>query len=230
MRKTFLFLCLFFGSVGVSQAQDYSTGSALTGDTKLSCEAILCLASPTKPGECMASIRKYFSISARKWKDVVSKRKSFLNLCPVSNASNDLLLESIGIDSEEQKREINGYKNILLELPHDCSADSLNKTVVSRKETFQIYSKFVDRYLDKQNLSDSQKARERRRMLNRWDNSWDWDKKGEATVYRVNPTIPKPCITFYNHQWTPSKPNHNGNLDWYYSSEFKNNRPPSVWK
>lgn len=35
----------------------------LTGDVRLACEAILCLSSSTKPGECSPSLRKYFGIS-----------------------------------------------------------------------------------------------------------------------------------------------------------------------
>jgi hypothetical protein len=55
-----------------------------TGDVRLACEAVLCLASGTRPGECAPSIRKYFSITARKLTDTIKKRKSFLNLCPAA--------------------------------------------------------------------------------------------------------------------------------------------------
>lgn len=34
----------------------------LTGDTKLACEAILCLSSETRPAECGPSLAKYFAI------------------------------------------------------------------------------------------------------------------------------------------------------------------------
>lgn len=56
----------------------------LTGDTKLACEATLCLASATKPGECDPSLKKYFGISKKKWKDTVKARANFLKLCPTS--------------------------------------------------------------------------------------------------------------------------------------------------
>lgn len=55
-----------------------------TGDVRYACEAILCLAAPTRPGECTTAIRKYFSITARKWKDTIKARKNFLSLCPRS--------------------------------------------------------------------------------------------------------------------------------------------------
>ena len=71
-----------FGSVGTASAQE-----VLTGDTRLACEAVLCLASGTRPSECAPSLNRYFSITARKFKDTLKKRRNFLNLCPVSNLS-----------------------------------------------------------------------------------------------------------------------------------------------
>lgn len=59
-----------------------SAQDALTGDTKLACEAILCLASPTRPQECAAAIAKYFSISLRRFSQTMRARKNFLSLCP----------------------------------------------------------------------------------------------------------------------------------------------------
>lgn len=59
-----------------------SAQDVLTGDTKLACEAILCLASPTRPDECTAAIAKYFSISLRRFSSTLRARKNFLSLCP----------------------------------------------------------------------------------------------------------------------------------------------------
>ncbi|WP_265177498.1 TrbM/KikA/MpfK family conjugal transfer protein, partial [Campylobacter coli] len=54
----------------------------LTGDTKLACEAILCLSSGTRPSECSSSLARYFSIKFKKpWK-TINARRAFLNLCP----------------------------------------------------------------------------------------------------------------------------------------------------
>ncbi|KAA3682728.1 conjugal transfer protein TrbM (plasmid) [Campylobacter fetus] len=58
----------------------------LTGDTKLACEAILCLSSATRPLECDPALSRYFSINAKKWSDTVRKRRNFLKLCPVDGA------------------------------------------------------------------------------------------------------------------------------------------------
>jgi hypothetical protein len=54
----------------------------LTGDTRSACEAILCLASPTRPTECAAAIARYFSISLKRFSQTVKARRNFLQLCP----------------------------------------------------------------------------------------------------------------------------------------------------
>lgn len=57
-----------------------SAQEILTGDTRLACEAILCLATGTQPSECTPSLRRYFSISYRKLSDTIRGRVNFLNL------------------------------------------------------------------------------------------------------------------------------------------------------
>ena len=52
----------------------------LTGDTKLACEAILCLSSGTRPSECNPSIQRYFSIHRKRMSDTIKARRDFLNL------------------------------------------------------------------------------------------------------------------------------------------------------
>lgn len=68
-----------------TQAQE-----VLSGDTKLACEAILCLATGTVPSECAPSLRRYFSISFRWWSDTLRGRTNFLNLCPTANADTSM--------------------------------------------------------------------------------------------------------------------------------------------
>ncbi|WP_072226566.1 TrbM/KikA/MpfK family conjugal transfer protein [Campylobacter coli] len=123
MKKITFATILFFGVVSSSNAIKLDI---LTGDTKLACEAMLCLASPVKPPECGAALARYFSIDARKWADVIAKRRSFLNLCPVDASS----------DPEMYK-----YKNdILVHLDGECSVSALNNRVedtLLRTETIQ---------------------------------------------------------------------------------------------
>ncbi len=94
----------------------------LTGDTKLACETILCLASGNPPNECRPPLARYFSIHHRKWSDTVKSRRSFLKLCPAANdtSSADMpaLVESM----------VNGAGR--------CDANYLNannRTVIQRK-------------------------------------------------------------------------------------------------
>ena len=69
-------LAIPFLSAPSAQAQQ------MDGITQLACEAVLCLSSPTRPGECAASISHYFGIVMSKpWK-TVQARKNFLKLCP----------------------------------------------------------------------------------------------------------------------------------------------------
>lgn len=62
-----------------------SAQTELTGDVRLACEAILCLATGSPPNECAPSLRRYFSISFRSFSKTIRGRKSFLNLCPSAN-------------------------------------------------------------------------------------------------------------------------------------------------
>lgn len=61
---------------------------ALEGDERLACEAILCLAASARPAECAPSIRRFFSISHRKFSDTLRGRLNFLNLCPIVSQPN----------------------------------------------------------------------------------------------------------------------------------------------
>ncbi|WP_039816509.1 TrbM/KikA/MpfK family conjugal transfer protein [Xanthomonas arboricola] len=96
-------------SAGTASAQE-----VLTGDTRYACEAILCLASGTRPSECTPSLRKYFSITARKLSDTIRKRKNFLDLCPVSN----------------QTPEMSALVSAMSRGAGRCDAQALNQTLV----------------------------------------------------------------------------------------------------
>ena len=89
----------------------------LTGDTRLACEAILCLSSGEKPHECDPSIKRYFSIKAKKWKDTVNARRNFLKLCPVGDDGEN--------DSEFRKLR----DDILVNVSDPCDLNTLNSMV-----------------------------------------------------------------------------------------------------
>lgn len=105
ITKTFIFSSIFFMHVNinaqslndalnsVSNTSNTSKNSSsaaeiLTGDPRLACEAILCLSSATRPGECSPSINRYFSIHRKKFRDTLNARRNFLKLCPASKENN----------------------------------------------------------------------------------------------------------------------------------------------
>lgn len=83
----------------------------LTGDTRLACEAVLCLSSGERPSECNPSLRRFFSINHKRWSDTLKARKNFLKLCPASNENDgmrrlvDAIAEGAGrCDAKELNR------------------------------------------------------------------------------------------------------------------------------
>ncbi|EOG9097183.1 TrbM/KikA/MpfK family conjugal transfer protein [Campylobacter coli] len=114
-------LLLFIGSNAFAD-------DVLTGDTKLACEAILCLSSGTRPAECGPSLARYFAIHFKKpWK-TIDARRAFLNLCPIQNDANieDLVLNSLVDDV------------LPVSDPRQCTPNYLNTQV----ETKRSYSTF----------------------------------------------------------------------------------------
>lgn len=91
----------------------------LTGDTKLACEAILCLSSGTRPSECNPSIKKYFSIKAKRWKDTINARRNFLKLCPT--------------DSDD-KEFANLRDNVIPNITEPCDEEYLNSRIESSEK------------------------------------------------------------------------------------------------
>jgi len=76
--------------LGASIAAPAMAQDVLTGDTRLACEAILCLVTGAPPGECMPSLSRYFSISMEKWSDTLQGRIDFLNMCPAVSMDNKM--------------------------------------------------------------------------------------------------------------------------------------------
>ncbi len=84
MKKVnYLAAILALTSAGSTLAQEF------TGDTRLACEALLCLPSDVRPSECAPSLNRYFGIVRKKPADTARARQEFLNLCPVSRAPTD---------------------------------------------------------------------------------------------------------------------------------------------
>ncbi|WP_416192478.1 TrbM/KikA/MpfK family conjugal transfer protein [Neisseria sp. CCUG12390] len=91
----------------------------LTGDTRLACEATLCLSSGERPSECNPSLRRFFSIKHKKWGDTLKARKDFLKLCPSSKENDgmrrlvDAIAEGAGrCDAKELNRVMRYTVNV----------------------------------------------------------------------------------------------------------------------
>ena len=83
MKKSLgLFTAALLGAAPAVYADD-----ALTGDTRLACEAVLCLSSGDRPSECAPSIKRYFSIRHTKLGDTLKAQRNFLKMCPARNVS-----------------------------------------------------------------------------------------------------------------------------------------------
>lgn len=125
MKKTALASLLFIqiSFAGSESLNGLFKADFLTGDTKLACEAILCLSSPVRPQECIASLMRYFAIKFKKpWK-TINARREFLNLCPTDF-------------SQDKHLEI--YKNeILPNVDEECSIDLLNNRVEQKIDAFR---------------------------------------------------------------------------------------------
>lgn len=112
---TFAAATLIFSGVASAQNDPQMPAGAevLTGDTRLACEAILCLSSSKKPPECDPALDHYYSIKKRKLSDTLRARHNFLKLCPVSDQSPEM--------SELVAALANGAGQ--------CDAQTLNRTL-----------------------------------------------------------------------------------------------------
>ena len=131
MRKSILGL-LVVGLIA-QKSNAYTLGSELTGDAKLACEATLCLATSSRPNECSGAIKRYFSIKMRKPHQTAQARLNFLKLCPTDVGIDKETLAKIGLNENEQENGLKGLTTSIANLPYDCTADSLNKQIESRR-------------------------------------------------------------------------------------------------
>ncbi|WP_299450461.1 TrbM/KikA/MpfK family conjugal transfer protein [uncultured Pigmentiphaga sp.] len=85
--RTFIRIVLIASAILASTAQ---ADEVLTGTPRLACEALLCLSSSTRPGECGPALSRYFGIHKRKLSDTLDARQAFLNQCPTVAASGEM--------------------------------------------------------------------------------------------------------------------------------------------
>lgn len=118
------------GTCSLLSAYAQAAGNLLTGDTRLACEAIMCLASTQRPHECNPAIQRYLGINFKKPGDTARARIVFLNQCPASNQSPEMqafvmtLAQGSGQCDAESINRINaGYDGTIRDvMPSDCRA------------------------------------------------------------------------------------------------------------
>ncbi|QKF77286.1 TrbM/KikA/MpfK family conjugal transfer protein [Arcobacter defluvii] len=121
-----------FLTLNLIAAENDFKAELLTGDTKLACEAILCLSSSTRPSECNPSLNHYFSLKAKKWKNTVKLRRNFLKLCPDGG-------------DEIEDLVYKDYRDNFLPNaadPRECTAEYLNKQLENKEEFSYLENKF----------------------------------------------------------------------------------------
>lgn len=136
MKKTAVFtlLALALGTASAAQADDM-----FSGDTKLACEAVLCLSTGQRPSECSPSLRRYFSIDHRKLKDTIKARRNFLQLCPAASYDDNMssLVDAIAngagrcdaaaLNSYLMRWNMrDNYRTISDRMPNHCNAYNQN--------------------------------------------------------------------------------------------------------
>lgn len=102
-------------ALGTAATTSAIAEEVLTGDTRLACEAILCLSTGQHPGECSPSLKRYFSISHKKLSDTIKARLEFLQLCPVAS----------------QTPQMAALVKAMSQGAGRCDAASLNQTLMS---------------------------------------------------------------------------------------------------
>lgn len=117
--KKYIFINIFAVFAFVLPSFVFADADVLTGDKRTACEVILCLSSSAGRGisECQAPLRKYFSISAKKFSDTIKKRRKFLDLCPAANENAKMSALTTAIQNQE----------------YACDAETLNNRTDSIK-------------------------------------------------------------------------------------------------
>jgi hypothetical protein len=137
MFKKVVIATLLLSSILFSSDDSSNNSSSptdmLTGDTKLACEAILCLSSGQRPDECNESIQKYFSIKAKKPQDTIKARQNFLNLCPVD-----------GADKKDEKFADLRDNVLPMTDGRECTAEALNQRIEAN--SYESLGKYYTAY------------------------------------------------------------------------------------
>ena len=122
---TLFFLAIFL----LGSAESHADEQILTGDTRLACEAILCLSTGSPPSQCNPSLDRYFSIEIWEcdddcwidWSATLAARLDFLNQCPA-------------VDEKASSAQMHSLTNAIVHGARQCTAEILNNQNKKYKE------------------------------------------------------------------------------------------------
>jgi hypothetical protein len=158
--------------LSVMAQQENAEPAELSGDTKLACEAILCLSSGERPSECSPSLNHYFNIVKKTVSKTLSARRDFLSLCPVVSENSDMkqLVSAIAQGAGR------------------CDANYLNQTL--REEITltecQVVERVDGRWVSRWEIVSENFCEEPR----------------IRTITVIDNTRPAYCAVYENHEWT----------------------------
>lgn len=199
--KKILVSSLFASSFSLLIANATFAADELTGDTKLACEAILCLSTGTRPSECGPSIARYFGISFKYWSDTIAARRNFLNLCPTG----------------DQNQALNILKNeVLTNMQTDCTASYLNTRIEQKTFEMKGLKSEIPQGARQIYCEDENYEHKFNKVLNR-----NPQCKWTEVRSRVNPNLPRYCQVLMEHEYTDKKLTYNCDDEFKLESEFK---------
>lgn len=192
MKKIVAILCFMFMTISGTalayewgediNAPDNDDVEFLSGDTRLACEAILCLSSPHRPSECGSALNRYFGIKKKKWSKTLRARKKFLNLCPSASADNNMVSLTSSISYAAG----------------NCDANALNSRGKWITKTEKSQSKGQDERSSRHSITFKAVYSEP-------------DDYGRVSLlyylkttryFQVDTSTPKVCLDYWNHQYT----------------------------
>ena len=90
-----------------------NAGDVLGGELRSSCEALLCLSTGARPGECSPSLGVYYAIHGATPVDTMALRMAFLMLCPTggsigggSGSDGEAVVSGVQVMSDAEKEQL----------------------------------------------------------------------------------------------------------------------------
>jgi hypothetical protein len=180
------FLSLGIGFVVLLAARAAVAEEIFTGDKRLACEALLCLSSGVRPGECNPALSRYFSITHKKPGKETNMRKSFLELCPAAS----------------ENAEMRNLTDAIANGAGRCDANYLNRT---HRQSVQVYA-CTPQTTTRQGRSSGTTRTPATPVSNQAAGRYTSDQPGmnctPNTIRVINNRLPAYCVAYSGHEYT----------------------------